>query len=90
MKTLDELLKDILPDCEDDDIKSQFSKLLNIVEKSSYSASEEPCDDTTDDCDELVSPCCNAALDMVFGTLPLEVRCLSCDKSYILSDLVLS
>ena len=77
-------LKELIPSGNDELVDS-LTQLLDLIEKSSK---DEPCDDTIDDCQDLLSPCCNFALDTVFGTLPLEVVCLSCNKSYILHDLL--
>lgn len=41
-----------------------------------------------DPCNEVLSPCCNKSLDQVFGSLPVEVICKECGKSYKLRDLV--
>lgn len=41
-----------------------------------------------DDCDEISSPCCSEKMQIVFGTLPLEVRCTSCDEKFLLRDIV--
>lgn len=41
-----------------------------------------------DDCDEISSPCCSTKMQIVFGTLPLEVMCNSCNNRFMLRDLV--
>lgn len=49
----------------------------------------KPCDEDPDeDCSEIKSPCCQADLKTVFGTLPLEVSCTACSKTFLLRDLV--
>jgi len=81
---------------------SPFSNLETIIEENSppkeeirssiktffnkLTGQDEDC--LEDDCDELLSPCCQAKLHTIFGTLPLEVKCEKCESIYKLSDLV--
>jgi len=47
---------------------------------------KDPC--LEEDCSEVVSPCCGVVVDMVFGSLPLEVQCSVCGKTYVLRNLI--
>ena len=39
------------------------------------------------DCDKILSPCCNLEVSVIFATLPVEVKCV-CGKSFFLKNLV--
>ena len=67
-----------------------FSYLLKKAKESKDSGTpfEGDCPDVVVDCSELVSPCCGATLANVFGTLPLQVLCRKCVKTYYLGELV--
>ena len=65
-----------------DDKLTEFLQLYNKASKAG-----EPCP-PGEDCSDLVSECCSAILTTVFGTLPLRVRCTSCDKRYVLREIL--
>lgn len=76
---------------------SPFSTLADFTDSSTPNPLQhflkklaDPCSDgdTEDDCGELTSPCCQAQLSTIFGSLPLEVKCGSCNKVFLLRDLV--
>ena len=87
---MDEKLKDLIPK---DFFKGQddlVDSLNDFIESLDQESEKEPCKETSEDCDDVVSPCCNFGLDIIFGTLPLEVKCLKCNKIYKLSSLITS
>ena len=73
-QTIQENLEDL--DISTPDV---FKKLF-----SEPSSKEEDCDD----CGEIKSPCCEAEVSMIRGSLPLYVKCTKCDNKHKLKDLV--
>lgn len=75
----------------------EVTKLFKLLERvtgtpfkeSSNADEEEDCPDG-EDCSDLLSECCNAALSTVFGTIPLEVKCAECEKTYVLRELLVT
>jgi len=66
----------------------KFFKLLNnMTNKAQGNPQEEDCPDG-EDCSDLLSECCNAILTTVFGTVPLQVKCEDCGKTYVLRSLL--
>lgn len=63
--------------------KNPLKESTEIVEE----ANEEDCPDG-DDCSDFISECCNAGLVTVFGTVPLKVKCIKCEKTYVLRELL--
>lgn len=63
------------------DKDGKLTEFLQLYSKASKAG--EPCP-PGEDCSDLVSECCSAILTTVFGTLPLEVKCLDCGKRYLL------
>jgi hypothetical protein len=47
---------------------------------------DDPCVD--DDCGEILSPCCQKSIQMIYGSLPLLCICSECKKEYRLRDLI--
>jgi transcription elongation factor Elf1 len=39
-------------------------------------------------CNDLYSPCCNALLEVEFGSMPRVMICTDCKKSFKMKDLV--
>jgi hypothetical protein len=73
---------------------SPFTKVESLVQPNSpeilkdfMKLMTEDCKNDPD-CDEILSPCCKSVLETVFGSLPLQVVCRACSKSYLLRDLV--
>ena len=68
----------------------RFKTLLNKSKKQGDSPdlADSGCPDDVEDCSELTSPCCNASISNVFGTLPLKVQCRNCDKTYLMGALI--
>ena len=65
---------------EDSNIPNpKFKEFLSILK-----ARDENCEG----CESLVSPCCNAVVSTVFGSCPLEVKCSSCNKVFLLKNLL--
>lgn len=73
---------------------SPFTKVEALIQPNSPESIKEFMSLLTEDCkndpdcDEILSPCCASVLETVFGSLPLQVVCVSCKKSYLLRDLV--
>jgi len=71
---------------------SPFTKLPALTEDAPQMVKQfmklvtEDCKEP--DCDEVLSPCCRSEMSTVFGSLPLEVSCKSCKKTYLLRDLL--
>jgi len=88
---IDDKLKELIPKellNGQDDLIDSLTNLLDLIDKSNKNNNED-CEDDEEDCGDVLSPCCNAPLDNIHGTLPLEVRCVSCSKTYLLKNLVL-
>ena len=69
----------------DSDKVREFFKLIEDLSIKKQKK-EEPCPD--DDCGDLLSECCGVSLKSVFGTIPLQVKCSKCEKTYILRELL--
>lgn len=67
---------------------TEFLQLYNKASKTEVKE-KEPCL-PGEDCSDLVSECCSAILTTVFGTLPLEVKCTSCGRCYVLREILAS
>jgi len=66
----------------------KFFKLLNnMTSKAQGNPQEGDCPEG-EDCSDLLSECCNAILITVFGTIPLQVKCEDCGKTYVLRSLL--
>jgi len=76
---LETILEENFPPKEE--IKSSIKTFFNKL-----TGQDEDC--AEDDCDEILSPCCQDELSVVFGTLPLKVQCKNCEKVYELNKLV--
>lgn len=74
--------------------KEKVQELFELFQRAKQSKSEEedqdkgdPCVEDEDDCDEVRSPCCSAQMETIFGTLPLEIKCLECGKVHLMRDI---
>lgn len=73
---------------------SPFSDLSKLTENAPEKIKEfltklaDPCADEPEDCGDVKSPCCQADISTVFGSLPLEVECKVCGKRHLLRNLV--
>lgn len=63
----------------------EFFKLMEDLSSKKHKK-EEPCPD--DDCGDLLSECCDSPYLSIFGTIPLQVKCSKCEKTYILRELL--
>lgn len=74
--------------------QTKMSELMDLMKKArerKAQQGEDPdqdCPEDVDDCDEIRSPCCNARVSTLFGTLPLVVRCFQCAQQYRMGELV--
>lgn len=66
---------------------SDFFKMLHSLHDKAQGAEDEDCPEGTD-CDDLLSECCNSVMTTVFGSTPLLVKCLNCEKTYVLRSLL--
>jgi len=41
-----------------------------------------------DDCGEVISPCCELKVVIIFGSLPLKVECSKCKKKFLLKNIL--
>jgi len=87
-ETLDSFLKS-----QGEDRQGKMSELMELLKKSRErkAQGDEPdqeCPEDVDDCNEITSPCCNAKVSTIFGTLPLLVRCFGCGEQYRMGELV--
>jgi len=77
-----EELKKLLP--EDPNVRDKVNEFFEV-----FNNTKKPCKNKEDeDCPDLVSPCCNAALKTCMGTLPLKVTCRECGVEYNLKELL--
>ena len=84
LEEIEKLLGAQLQPSEADLKVQEFFQLFQQSKKQQ----ENPCPEDDEDCSDLLSPCCNLILSTVFGTLPLEVKCSGCGKSYLLKDVL--
>lgn len=67
---------------KDIDISSNGEKVREFVDLML----NNDCEDN--DCDEILSPCCSNKIDIIFGSLPLEVKCQKCNNKMLFSELI--
>jgi len=83
-----------LVDSKDPVVKAKASHFLDLLKrarepgKPKTEGKEEDCPEGEEDCDETLSPCCQAEMHTIFGSLPLMVECFACGKKHRLSDVV--
>ena len=80
LKQLQEKMDSLPKKASDNDLSNFFEKLIKYRNGD--------CIDEEDPCQEMKSPCCLDKLDQVFGSLPVQVLCVKCGKSYLLRELV--
>jgi len=76
--------------------QAKMSELMDLMKRARERQSQkdkdgpddQECPEDVDDCDEITSPCCNAKVSTLFGTLPLVVRCFQCGQQYRMGELV--
>lgn len=78
-ETLDKM-KESAPD------NPNMAEFFKLFTKVNDKAQGKDCPDN--DCDDLLSKCCNKGMVTVFGTMPLLVKCVKCDKTYVLRELL--
>jgi hypothetical protein len=74
---------------------SKIQELLSLLlksreEKEKALTGDEDCPDGDEDCRELLSPCCASTIELVFGSLPVQAKCVECGGVHLLRDLVTS
>jgi hypothetical protein len=78
MEDFSDKVKEFIPDGSQGKVK----RLLDLMFDEDCRQSE--------DCEDLLSPCCSGGLKVVFGSFPVEVECLICRTKAVLRDLVTS
>lgn len=81
---------------EGEERRGKMSELMDLMkrarerkkQKAEQGEPDQDCPEDVDDCDEIRSPCCNAPVSTLFGTLPLIVRCFQCAQQYRMGELV--
>jgi len=74
--------------------QSKMQELMGLVQKArdakqaGEETPDENCPEDVDDCSDVVSSCCGAVVDTIFGTLPLQVKCRECGELYMLGELM--
>ena len=69
-------------------LRQTRSQASSQDEPDAESSSDQDCPEDVEDCRDVTSPCCDAQLSTVFGTLPLKVRCKSCGVEYFMGKLM--
>jgi hypothetical protein len=70
---------------------SQFEEDMSREQKAEDTLKEEEdCPDEDEDCREMVSPCCDDQMQIIFGSLPVKAKCQKCGEEHLLRELVSS
>lgn len=72
--------------------RGKIRELMNLLEKArktrESSTPDQDCLEEDDDCRDILSLCCGAPIQTVFGTLPVMAKCLECGQERRLREIV--